>query len=108
MATHSSILAWRIPKDRGAWQATVCEVTRSQTRLSDQAQHLPQQGTERLGHRLLPDSQGVSAHTHTQNGVAFVVVAVLVAQSCSTLCDPTDCSPPRSSVRGILQLRILV
>ena len=25
MATHSSILAWRIPKDRGAWQATVSE-----------------------------------------------------------------------------------
>ena len=23
MATHSSILAWRIPSDRGAWQATV-------------------------------------------------------------------------------------
>ena len=23
MATHSSILAWRIPKDRGAWRATV-------------------------------------------------------------------------------------
>ena len=23
MATHSSILAWRIPKDRGAWQAAV-------------------------------------------------------------------------------------
>ena len=23
MATHSSILAWRIPMDRGAWQATV-------------------------------------------------------------------------------------
>ena len=22
MATHSSILAWRIPPDRGAWQAT--------------------------------------------------------------------------------------
>ena len=22
MATHSSILAWRIPMDRGAWQAT--------------------------------------------------------------------------------------
>ena len=22
-ATHSSILAWRIPMDRGAWQATV-------------------------------------------------------------------------------------
>ena len=27
MATYSSILAWRIPKDRGAWQATVHEVS---------------------------------------------------------------------------------
>ena len=31
MATHSSILAWRISMDRGAWQATVDEVTKSQT-----------------------------------------------------------------------------
>ena len=30
-----------------------------------------------------------------------------VAQSCLTLCDPTDCSPPGSSVHGILQARIL-
>ena len=35
MATHSSILAWRIPMDRGAWQATVHRVAKSQTRLSD-------------------------------------------------------------------------
>ena len=35
MATHSSILAWRIPMDRGAWQATVHGVTKSQTQLSD-------------------------------------------------------------------------
>ena len=27
MATHCSILAWRIPMDRGAWQATVRRVT---------------------------------------------------------------------------------
>ena len=31
----------------------------------------------------------------------------LVAQSCPTLCDPTDCSPPSSSVHGISQARIL-
>ena len=31
METHSSILAWRIPTDRGAWWATVHEVTKSQT-----------------------------------------------------------------------------
>ena len=30
-----------------------------------------------------------------------------VAQLCPTLCDPVDCSPPGSSVHGILQARIL-
>ena len=35
MATHSSILTWRIPMDRGAWWSTVHGVTKSQTRLSD-------------------------------------------------------------------------
>ena len=31
MATHSSILAWRILRDRGAWWATVHGVAKSQT-----------------------------------------------------------------------------
>ena len=31
MATHSSMLAWRIPTDRGAWQATVHGVEKGQT-----------------------------------------------------------------------------
>ena len=35
MAAHCSSLTWRIPMDRGAWQATVHEVTKSQTQLSD-------------------------------------------------------------------------
>ena len=30
MATHSSILSWRIPIDRGAWQAIAHGVTKSQ------------------------------------------------------------------------------
>ena len=43
MATHSSILAWRIPKDRGIWWATVQRATKSRTRLSDLARtHAPQ------------------------------------------------------------------
>ena len=29
MATHSSILAWRIPMDRGDWQATVHGVAKN-------------------------------------------------------------------------------
>jgi len=35
MATHSSILAWRIPRDRGAWWATVHRIAESQTQLSN-------------------------------------------------------------------------
>ena len=31
----------------------------------------------------------------------------LVVQSCLTLCNPMDCSPPGSSVRGVLQARTL-
>ena len=30
-ATHSSITPWEIPKDRGAWQATVHGVAKSRT-----------------------------------------------------------------------------
>jgi len=41
MATHSSILAWRIPIDRGAWQATVHGVAKRQTLLElSTAQHM--------------------------------------------------------------------
>ena len=39
MATHSSILAWRIPMDRGAWRATVHRVAKCRTQLSIAQQH---------------------------------------------------------------------
>ena len=39
--------------------------------------------------------------------LSILKLLVLVIQLCPTLCDPTDCSPPGSSVRGILQARIL-
>ena len=35
ITTHSNILAQRIPTDRGAWQATVHGVAKSQTKLSN-------------------------------------------------------------------------
>ena len=37
MATHSSFFAWRLPMDRGPWQATVHGVTNIWTRLSNSA-----------------------------------------------------------------------
>ena len=35
------------------------------------------------------------------------LACALITQSCPTLCDPMDCSPPGSSVHGLLQARIL-
>ena len=46
MATHSSILAWRIPMDRGAWQATVHGVTELDTTEQLSTAHL--QNTQTL------------------------------------------------------------
>ena len=43
----------------------------------------------------------------TWASVYEVKLKVFVAQSCLTLGSPMDCSPPSSSVQGILQARIL-
>ena len=43
---------------------------------------------------------------HT-NLTALTVLACSVTQSCLTLCDPVDCSPSGSSVRGVFPARIL-
>ena len=37
----------------------------------------------------------------------IIVTESEVAQSCPTLCNPKDCSPPGSSVHGIFQARVL-
>ena len=39
--------------------------------------------------------------------VELKIKYVCVSQSCLTLCNPMDCSPPGSSVHGILQARML-
>ena len=36
-----------------------------------------------------------------------VEVKLLVTQSCLTICDPMDCSPPGFSIHKVLQARIL-
>ena len=72
------------PRDRGAWWASVYGVAQSQTRLK----------------RLSSSSKGMR-NTWSKK------VKVLVAQSCPTLCNPMDCSPPGPSVHAIFQARIL-
>ena len=50
---------------------------------------------------------GPGAPTTRDPGQVRLWCEVKSAQSCSTLCDPVDCSPPGSSVHEILQARVL-
>ena len=50
---------------------------------------------------------GVPLPSPRYNYIEPFINVVWVTQSCRTLCDPMDCSPPGSSVNGILQARIL-
>ena len=40
-------------------------------------------------------------------GPEMMIYSCMHAQSCLSLCDPTDCSPPDSFVHGIFLARIL-
>ena len=54
--------------------------------------------------------QEVNSNVHFGHPKSLVFCAVglcVLAQSCATLCDPGDGSPPGSSVHGILQARML-
>ena len=56
---------------------------------------------------LLPYGPGVLTFLSPQFETPPSHVRAKLLQSCPTLCDPTDCSPPGSSVRGVLQARVL-
>ena len=66
MATHSSILVWKIPMDRGAWWAAVHGVAKSRTRLSDQAQH----SSGRRAGKGVGDQRGATGSPEIMNGVS--------------------------------------
>ena len=62
---------------------------------------------------LISEFSKVAGYINTQKSFAFLCVCVcvcyvcmLASQSCPTLCNPMDCSPQGSFVRGILQARI--
>ena len=63
---------------------------------------------QELGHCPPFDFDGQCWSCHGALGMSLSLLKVLVAQSCLTLCDHVDYSPPGSSVHGILQARILV
>ena len=77
MATHSSILAWRIPwtEDPGGLQSMGLQ-------------------------RVLDTTEQLTLASTIQSNHAAAAKSL---QSCPTLCDPTDGSPPGSPIPGILQ-----
>ena len=75
MATHCSILAWRIPMNRGAWQVTVHGVAKSQT-LSDKAQH-SQKNKQDLNKQYIEDNVQV-ADKYTNNSVSQVTGELVI------------------------------
>ena len=126
METHSSILAWRIPRTEKPGGATVHGVTQSWTRLkrlSTVAQNLEMgsnsvkvQDTHLGSHQGNKQQLYTHTHTHTHTRThththtemcVYVVIRCLFAKSCSAFHDPVDYSPPGSSVHGILQARVL-
>ena len=110
MATHSSVLAWRIPG-------------------TGEPGGLPSMGSHRVGHNwsnlaaaaaqwiyCVVLTSALSAKINKminfskQFSYSYTYIYESeseVTQLCVTLCNPMDCSPPGSSVHGILQARIL-
>ena len=53
------------------------------------------------------DSRGGEETGPLMSALPALGILYVCAQSCLTLCNPMDCSPPGSSVHEILQARIL-
>ena len=56
---------------------------------------------------LVECSAELGLHTKNMDVIIVTAAAAESLQSCPTLCDPTDGSPPGSAVPGILQARTL-
>ena len=97
MATNSSIFAWRIP-----W-----------TKVPGGLQSM---GLQRVRHDWVTEQQMFYYSRPSWTGQVYYTVkesesgsaaAAKLFQSCPTLCDPIDGSPPGSPVPGIFQVRLL-
>ena len=87
MATHSSILTWRIPMDREAWRFTVHGVAKSCPRLSDRAHS--------ICNSLLKESASMQTalgiefsnwlHSFHDHGIMFVLLLYTIRFQASIL-----------------------
>ena len=69
---------------------------------------MEQQTGSKLGKAVYCNPSYLTYMSHQGSpNMQIAAAAAKSLQSCPTLCDPIDCSPPGSSVPGILQARIL-
>jgi len=116
MATHSSILSWRIQMDRGKRKATVHGAAKSWTQLKWLSTHVVFVFVWLILLSIKPsnfihvvENDRISFLISEQYSIMYMcmyiyvylcVCAFSVTQSCSTICDPMGCSLPGSSVHG--------
>ena len=95
MATHSSILAWKVPR-------------------TEEPSGLQSMGSQRTGHHWVTENPGTDQYlAHRKHFMRISSSSPLLlnlwvcAQSCPTLCNAMDCNPSGYSVHEIFQARIL-
>ena len=126
VATHSSILAWRVlwTEEPGGLYSMGSQRVEYDWATNTYLVHICQCHSLTLSHPL-PSlcPQVLSLHLHLYSFPAdrfistifldsvciymYATATAKLLQSCPTLCDPMDCHPLGSSVRGILQARVL-
>ena len=114
MATHSSISCLKNWMDRGAWRVTVHGVAKSPTQLSTHAHTYPVNINFPYPSPSSPWQPSSYFSPYESDYARYLMgfpgssaAAAKLLQSCPTLCDPVDGSPPGSPVPGILQARTL-
>ena len=118
MATHSSVLAWRIP---GMGSLVGCHlwVAQSRTRLKrlSSSSRAPLAAQKRKREEVEGRREGGSEHLNGSTSYTVLIIFLLqcmkvkseseVAHLCPTLRDPMNCSLPGSSIHGIFQAGVL-
>ena len=94
------------PRDRGAWWVSVYGVAQSWTRLTRLSSSSSSRRKRDLKH-LSFSSSALRTRVPRSAAAAAAAAAAKSRQSCPTLCDPRNGSPPGSPVPGILQATTL-